>query len=148
MAKINYFKTRGMSVSQQVVVMKQHYPHFRCIWKNNTATWIGTIQPTAASEEYLVRIQYQYGSVPKVWVIRPPLKRRISGERIPHVYPGNRLCLFLPGTQEWTYDKAIAQTIVPWTSLWLYYYEVWHATGEWLGGGVHPAPELKTKEMK
>ena len=32
----------------------------------------------------------------------------------------------------------IADTILPWTSLWLYFYELWHATGQWLGGGEHP----------
>jgi len=31
------------------------------------------------------------------------------------------------------------ETIVPWACLWLYYYEVWHTTGEWLGGGLHPS---------
>jgi len=32
----------------------------------------------------------------------------------------------------------VATTIVPWTSLWLRHYEVWHVTGEWWGGGEHP----------
>jgi hypothetical protein len=32
----------------------------------------------------------------------------------------------------------IADTIVPWLILWLFYYEIWHVTGEWKGGGVHP----------
>src|SRR5438034_3968094 len=27
----------------------------------------------------------------------------------------------------------------PVACLWLYYYEVWHTTGEWLGGGLHPS---------
>ena len=35
--------------------------------------------------------------------------------------------------------QKFAETIVPWACLWLYYYEVWHATGEWLGGGLHPS---------
>lgn len=29
----------------------------------------------------------------------------------------------------------IANTIVPWTSEWLFYYEIWLATGQWHGGG-------------
>jgi hypothetical protein len=32
----------------------------------------------------------------------------------------------------------LADTVVPWTSEWLFFYEVWHATGLWLGGGTHP----------
>jgi len=30
------------------------------------------------------------------------------------------------------------ETIVPRTSLWLFYYEVWFLAGEWYGGGKHP----------
>jgi transposase InsO family protein len=32
------------------------------------------------------------------------------------------------------------QTIVPWTSLWLFYFEDWLSEGEWRGGGEHPEP--------
>jgi hypothetical protein len=34
----------------------------------------------------------------------------------------------------------LAYTVVPWTSEWLVFYELWLITGEWLGGGTHPAP--------
>ena len=30
----------------------------------------------------------------------------------------------------------IATSIVSWLVLWLYYYEIWRVTGEWLGGGI------------
>lgn len=30
------------------------------------------------------------------------------------------------------------QTIVPWTMLWLFYFEEWLASGDWKGGGMHP----------
>lgn len=30
------------------------------------------------------------------------------------------------------------QTIVPWTALWLYYFEQWLVSGDWHGGGQHP----------
>ena len=32
----------------------------------------------------------------------------------------------------------IAETIVPWASEWLFYYEIWKGTGEWYGGGDWP----------
>ena len=47
---------------------------------------------------------------------------------------GDELCLYY-GNQ-WDPGELIATTIVPWTSEWLEYYELWHATGLWLGGGV------------
>jgi len=33
----------------------------------------------------------------------------------------------------------IATTILPWTALWLYYYELWLDTGKWLGPSSHSA---------
>jgi hypothetical protein len=32
----------------------------------------------------------------------------------------------------------VADYIIPWISCWLYFYEVWLATGTWIGGGTHP----------
>ncbi|EKK00114.1 hypothetical protein RBSH_04450 [Rhodopirellula baltica SH28] len=30
--------------------------------------------------------------------------------------------------------------------MWLMYYEFWHATGEWLGGGEHPEVPTDSNE--
>jgi hypothetical protein len=32
----------------------------------------------------------------------------------------------------------VALTIIPWAAQWLVCYEIWHATGQWVGGGAHP----------
>src|SRR5262245_50222071 len=56
------------------------------------------------------------------------------------VYPLNTLCLFL-GNREWHQSIPIADTLVPWASEWLLFYELWLATGgQWLGEGEHPPP--------
>ena len=47
-----------------------------------------------------------------------------------------RICLYR--YSEFTSSKLLANTIVPWTIEWLYFYELWLTTGEWLGGGEHP----------
>ena len=52
-----------------------------------------------------------------------------------------RLCLYLPGSGQWTGEMVLATTVVPWAALWLYHYEMWHLTGEWLGGGHEPGDE-------
>jgi hypothetical protein len=55
---------------------------------------------------------------------------------LPHINPDGSLCLHVMGDwQPWMY---IADYIVPWVSTWLYFYEVWYATGNWFGGGTHP----------
>jgi hypothetical protein len=73
-------------------------------------------------------------------VERPDLVELAEGRKLPHVYQQNpaRLCLYLPGTGEWQPWMRIDQMIVPWTSLWLYFFEDWLATDEWKGGGKHP----------
>jgi hypothetical protein len=37
----------------------------------------------------------------------------------------------------------IADTIIPWTSEWLFFYELWLASGEWHGGGHDPLSDEK-----
>jgi hypothetical protein len=34
----------------------------------------------------------------------------------------------------------VATTIMPWLLLWLTFYELWLATGVWLGGGTVHSP--------
>jgi hypothetical protein len=55
------------------------------------------------------------------------------------MYDQERLCLYRPHRREWTPAMMIANTIIPWISEWLYFYELWLVTGEWLGGGEHPS---------
>jgi hypothetical protein len=106
---------------------------------HETFTWNGNVQPTPLNEIYKIRIRYKLGCYPEVIVKEPKLQGR-DGQLIPHMYEQKRLCLFNPHKLEWNTRMRIADTILPWTSLWLYYYEIWLATGQWLGGGDHPTP--------
>ena len=55
---------------------------------------------------------------------------------LPHINRDGSLCLSVLGDWEpWMY---IADYVVPWASAWLFFYEEWHATGNWFGGGTHP----------
>lgn len=138
-----FFRPQRLSLAQHILRMEVLHPQFRHTWKAERVVWVGPITAAGMVREYQIRIAYRLKDSPAVHVEHPHLQNR--GEApIPHVYPGNRLCLYLPGSGEWSPKLFIAETIVPWTSLWLYYYEVWHATGEWLGGGVHP----QSKEEK
>ena len=78
---------------------------------------------------------------PKVYVVSPkPLALADGAQRLPHVYDHvkQQLCLYYGPAREWTPDKMIADTIVPWASEWLLHYEFWLVTGIWHGGGIHP----------
>ncbi|ASZ15882.1 MULTISPECIES: hypothetical protein [Bacillus cereus group] len=140
------FKKYYIPISQQIIAMNLAFPDFKVEWKKNTVIWTGSLQPTPLSKGYTVEIAYSLDmQQPEVIVLNPSLQKR-GKEKIPHVYPGNKLCLFRPKKKEWTKQMFIFETIVPWASLWLYYYEVWHATGEWLGGGEHPIARKKQKK--
>jgi hypothetical protein len=106
-------------------------------------TWVTEIAPTPLSRDYLVRLTYRQGSTPELFVDDPDLSLLADGDRLPHVYSQSptRLCLYLPGTREWTPSDAFDDTMLPWAALWLYYYEDWLSGGkkEWRGGGTHPS---------
>jgi hypothetical protein len=44
-----------------------------------------------------------------------------------------QLCLYWPDGEQFNAGMYLAETILPWASEWLTYYELWQATGEWAG---------------
>ena len=134
-----YLREKKLTMAQQAYGLKTMYPGSRCQWRGNHLNWTGAIVPTPLSASYTVRIVYEQGFSPKTYVHEPKLAV-VPGEKLPHVYDESeqRLCLYYPGARpEWTASLSIANTIVPWASEWLFFYEIWLATGEWLGGGIH-----------
>jgi hypothetical protein len=124
--------------------MRRICPDFNCKVQNGRLSCAGNLQPFAFTKKYKVRISYRVGELPKLQVDSPALRRRQPSEPIPHTYPGDRPCLYLPSDQSgWSAEKPLAETIVPWLTLWLFYYETWLSTGEWQGGGAHPRAEKK-----
>lgn len=107
----------------------------------NRLIWRTTLQPSELSLVYEIKIVYTLGQSPKVYVISPkPLALADGAHRLPHVYDHvkQQLCLYYGPAREWSPDKMIADTIVPWASEWLLHYEYWLVTGIWHGGGIHP----------
>jgi hypothetical protein len=127
---------RVLSVHDQLARMKGNYAHFRSWVRDGVLFAEGDVRPTVRSVAYRVRIEYRADEPPQVRILSPELKPREDGGRLPHVYPGNWLCLYLPGAGEWAPDLSLAHTIVPWISEWLFFYETWQVLGVWLGGGV------------
>jgi hypothetical protein len=137
---------RKLSGEQQGAALRSVFKTFRQVSRGNPFAWEGTLTPIGASG-YRVRIAYYPGLVrPQVTVLDPELVPREPGIKIPHTFKSGRVCLHL--NEEWNPSMYLHQTIVPWTCLWLYYYEVWHATGEWLGGGHGVANEDKPAEAE
>ena len=102
--------------------------------------WDMRLRPSPFGRLYDVRIRYRNGDSPDVFVPVPDLNALAQGRYLPHVYSANpvRLCLYDPQSDQWSPSAPIADTIVPWIYLWLYYFEEWLVSDEWKGGGRHP----------
>jgi len=129
------FSRPRISVAMQNLFMQQRFPQFKFAWQNGIGIWRGTLQPAAISPVYHVLIKYNIGQVPKVWITSPHLKATA-----PHRYKDESLCLYWHKEWPWSPDQDISKTIVPWAALWLYYYEIWLDTNEWLAEAAPHAP--------
>lgn len=125
----------GRSLADQAFALHAQFPSATVKLKPALLDWTDTIQPTAMSRSYTVRITYDRRSYPKVRIVAPRLESRPT-ESLPHVYSNGSLCLHL--AEDWTSDMLIVNTTVPWASEWLAHYEIWKGTGTWCGGGEWP----------
>ncbi len=137
MAKRYRHRPRPINPAQQALWINRQ-PNWTCRLNVGGLVARGTVRPSELSQEYAVEIRYHVGNHPEVRVVSPKLTDRGDGQPVPHLYTDGTLCLYRPRYREWTPVDLISQTIIPWISEWLYFYELWLATGTWLGGGEHP----------
>lgn len=103
-------------------------------------TWKATLTPTEGCETYELRLTWSKGKFPEVWARAGALERCEDLGSIPHQFGFDeksksvKLCL---QRRDWDSGQLIADTYVPWAMEWLVFFELWLATGEWLGGGDH-----------
>jgi hypothetical protein len=104
--------------------------------------WSGALQPTPDSPHYSLRVIHEPNRVPRVRIATPKIR-----QDAPHRYDEDRsLCLFWPREWRWTPRESLADTIIPWAAFWLYYYELWCTTYEWLGPSSPHGNALKEVE--
>lgn len=133
----SYRRHRALDAQEQHTRLAVFFPRFRRVARGNPVVWEGPLQPVEGGTTYTIRIEYKRNRRPVVRVVDPPLRRRVEAEDIPHTFSSDTICLHMHA--EWTASMYIHETIVPWAALWLFFYEAWHATGRWLGGGHEPA---------
>lgn len=144
----------SLSLPRQVKRMLDEWPRFQVVEQaRQFVCWEGPLHPL--SQQHDIRISLfrergrgrgSYRLSPQVIVLNPALHHRKDdpNDPIPHLYRNRTdpahpmLCLYRPYTREWHAGCCFADTIVPWTSEWLACYEIWLATGKWLGGGTTP----------
>jgi hypothetical protein len=134
--KSKFSEPRILTLAQQRVAVSSHFPGFRFTGNHTIGRWIGSLTPGDQFETYQVKIEYRLRRGPKITVLSPKLEKRDDQSVIPHVYLGDHPCVYFPTTGEWHSGKLIGNTIIPWLSTWLYFYEVWLVTGKWKGEGI------------
>lgn len=144
----NRFKTKLISLSTQGMSLKRLFPKSQLSLYRNCLNWEANFTPTHLSETYRIQLKYKLKSRPDVFVLEPQLEIP-EGEKLPHIFPSDSsLCLYYPGIGEWSGDKLLSKTIVPWISDWLLHYEIWLSFGVWCGGGRHPRSRKEKEQFK
>ena len=125
--------------------MRAAWPALRCTLRGRAAyarlVCRGRLRPSSVTRAYDIAVAYRLGAAPLALVEQPALIGRADQGEIPHTYVADeygplRPCLYYPRDGDWSEDRALAWTIIPWLLEWLVEYEVWLVTGEWCGGGV------------
>lgn len=137
---------RALSASQQFLLLQRNpICAGSGILRAGTLVWWYWAKPTPLSRAYLIRLEFAESGSIAALVEDPSLPELAAGRRIPHVYGEAplRLCLYLPLTGEFELHMRLDETIVPWTYLWLGYFEEWLWSNDWKGGGMHPEPSKR-----
>ena len=129
-------RVRPLTVGQQASYLRFSWPILHCIVDGPQLICTGPLKSTSIGDPYTVRIRYRPWRAPQVHVLSPELVSRSPDELIPHRYEGGALCLHFPKNREWRVDSRLDLTIIPWTVLWLFFYERWLEGDPWMGGGT------------
>lgn len=141
-------KCNPLNMALQAARIKAVFPNSQVTVNQNQLTWKCMICPSPLSEVYQVKMVYQKGKQPNVYVTDPKLDFYPGKKRLPHVYNTSKqwLCLYYRKARQFEFHMPIIDTIIPWISEWLLHYECWLATGEWHGGGIHHSNESNKKD--
>lgn len=125
----------NLSAAQQAYGLRATFPSAQLCVSAQRLEWTGVLTPTSFSRDYMVKLSYREGRRPRVTVVDPALRCDLDGA-IPHLYRDGTICLH--DSHQWKPTMLFIDTLVPWSSEWLYYYELWVATGTWYGDGNVP----------
>ena len=140
MGKKSFQKQPKFRLIDQQIALMRNYPESKCYIRRGVLYWEGELCPTALSRTYHATVIYKMGYRPEITIDsdnligldRPDFPHKFRIDPTTHSV---KVCLHLP--HEFNSSNLIADLIIPWTVEWLYFYEIWLATGEWCGGGVH-----------
>jgi hypothetical protein len=138
MAKKLKNKKQELTLAQQVFAMNKYPQIHASVKRQRQVVWTGPWQPSDMSGTYELRIMYAQGFRPRIEITYPILTLAPGQEHLPHTYDDGQKDICVHEPRDWNSNRLIADTIMPWISQWLYFYEIWVVTGKWFGKGTHP----------
>lgn len=123
--------------------MKSRYPHFKYKQNgDNDIVFTGDLFIKPELPIYTVSIHYRGNLSPIVKILNPVLVKDP-----PHYYKSSdSVCLYHPDNYKWRKENLIASNIISWTIAWIYFYEYWLQTGDWVGPEVSHDLNMKENE--
>ena len=137
-------RRKPLTAAQQFVNLRGNPVCRGCgVLRVRRLTWRYAATPLPLSRVYDIRIEFEEGGRPEIFVDGPDLHVLSGGRHVPHLYRQKppKLCLYLPKAYEWQSWMRLDQTVVPWATLWLFYFEEWLGSDDWKGGGMHPGED-------
>jgi hypothetical protein len=115
----------------QEMAMLRHRGVFTKI-RRHPWVWRGLVRTHAGGQVYVIDIDagVRPGDVVRIWCREPVLVPLGDTGRPPHTFGDGSLCV---NNEPPSRFKFLAETVVPWIYSWLYFYERWLETGDWLG---------------
>lgn len=124
----DYARQRRHFVLEKSYIEK-YFPFLQCTLRRKRLICHGSITPSEGCDTYKIRIEYQEGWTPRVYIVDP----QIEPDPKYHIYEEGHLCLSDYRESPWSSTMRIHETIIPWTAEWLIFYERWKLTGKWSG---------------
>lgn len=144
MARRVPFFLRGrkpLSLAVQLGNLQEMFPKSQGHVRNGELHWgFDAFSPMELCATYTIEIEGRRGHAPTVWLSGGCIDES-NIKRIPHKYGIDEVGLRVKVCLEkgdWQVDQLYARTSIPWAMEWIVHFEIWCATGEWTGGGIHP----------
>lgn len=131
-----YQRRYSISPTCQLHNLLKYFPRSNGRIHSSQLRWETNTSPTPLSDDYRLEVYYRQGRNPKVYVSGGSFTSAEAVRKAPHQFSSDpellkvHVCL---SKYDWNETMLIAKTLVPWAMEWLFYYEVWLATGAWLG---------------
>jgi len=129
-------KEKPVSLVAQEFGLKKHYPETCVSSSKGVLRWSGTTAPRGFSRKYELELEYKFKGVPSVKVATPNLLELSGGKKVPHLFSQKDQTLCLHFHRVWKPSMLIATTTIPWSVMWVEYFEWWLVSDYWAGDEI------------